>query len=441
MGDELSRRQKLLNGRSLEFIAVESPYKNPARQPFPPTLLSLQPPPSLYYSLLPYTVFHPSSAYPTMKISSSTSLLFATLAISSSSPCLAAPASDPPSSEPGMTSSPSSQHVAARRDSSAGRALRPPNMQRSIDMARAIVNEDPEARGLFNLLDLDCLICPVAKLLVDCDKDKEKSAGGKQAMFEAGSRPSMSTAEAINNLQGALAMLMDQDASSPPYAPADSSSAPADPSYPADDSSDPADARKDDGDDSVDSDGEQDDSSSSAAAADYDPASASPSLPGNPPNTPTSDMSSTTMSTPDMSSTSTSGELAPVHDVASGPTGALAGGLDGGLIDIKVLRRWGSRAVPSPVPSQVAAAPAEAAGAPSSVTSGASSAVLSVPSTVESKAPPPAGNAAAGAVDKGSSAANTGTSAAPAKAKEAPGIVIGKVEGGPAMVEKETGTA
>jgi hypothetical protein len=113
-------------------------YKNPARQPFPPTLLSPQPPPSLYYSLLPLTVFHPPSAYPTMKISSSTSLLFATLAISSSSPCLAAPASDPPSSEPGMTSSPSSQHVAARRDSSAGRALRPSNMQQSIDMARAI---------------------------------------------------------------------------------------------------------------------------------------------------------------------------------------------------------------------------------------------------------------------------------------------------------------
>ncbi|KAJ7109854.1 hypothetical protein C8R44DRAFT_265045 [Mycena epipterygia] len=114
-----------------------------------------------------------------MKISSSTSLLFATLAISSSSTSLAAPAGEPSQSEARMTSSPSDHHVTARQDPSAGRSLRPSNMQQAMDMARSI---DNEGRGLLDLLGP--LLCPITSALLTCPA---KSASGKQSMLEADS--------------------------------------------------------------------------------------------------------------------------------------------------------------------------------------------------------------------------------------------------------------
>jgi hypothetical protein len=68
-----------------------------------------------------------------MKIPSSSSLLFATLAISSSSSSLAAPAGDAPQSEGGMSSSPSNHHMAARRGSTTTRGLRPADMEVGAD--------------------------------------------------------------------------------------------------------------------------------------------------------------------------------------------------------------------------------------------------------------------------------------------------------------------
>ncbi|KAJ7754980.1 hypothetical protein DFH07DRAFT_496445 [Mycena maculata] len=237
-----------------------------------------------------------------MKISSSSSLLFA-LAISSSSSSLAAPAGDPLNSEASMTSSPSGHHVAARRDSTAGRGLRPSNMQEAIESARSIDTDDLDARG--GLLDglplgLPAALCGLTKLLVTCPVPD-----GKQAMMEAESNAPMSRAQAMQMLQEAMVALQDGSSS---YTPSDDGD--------SDDNDNDADdsARKDDSDDSFnngtwnapagassggdsssgDPSSPKDDSNSTAAAADYDSAAASPSLSRNPPNTPK--MSSTTAS-------------------------------------------------------------------------------------------------------------------------------------------------
>ncbi|KAJ7610839.1 hypothetical protein FB45DRAFT_941758 [Roridomyces roridus] len=225
-----------------------------------------------------------------MKISSSSSLLFA-LAISTSSSSLAAPAGEPSTSEAGLTSSPSGHDLASRRDSMAGRNLRPSNMQESIEQARSTDHELEERGKLLDILGLSGLACGVLDSLATCDA----APSGKQALLAQ--RPS--NQEAIQVLQSVIhALQSDSSDSSPDASRQDDGDD--EPESGDDDEDDGAeDGEPDDDDDDDDEDGP----SSPVAAADYAPTtSSSSSLPTNPPNT------------PEMSSTSASAE----------PTGGLA---------------------------------------------------------------------------------------------------------------------
>ncbi|KAJ7024425.1 hypothetical protein C8F04DRAFT_162819 [Mycena alexandri] len=224
-----------------------------------------------------------------MKIPSSSSMIFATLAISASSTSLAAPTNgDTPNAEATLTSSPSGNRIASRRDSFA-RGVRPTNMQQEIDLARSVTENDGlEARGFLDPL-LGGILCPLVTPILDCREPagakKEKAGKQSQSTFEAGPSTSMSSEEAIQRFESAIAIIKAQQASDPSYTPSDDSNSSPDGSRSGDDSGaggDSWDAHVGVGDDDS---TPQDNSDSTAAAAEYDPATPSP-----PPNTP--DMSS-----------------------------------------------------------------------------------------------------------------------------------------------------
>ncbi|KAF7307231.1 hypothetical protein MIND_00516800 [Mycena indigotica] len=155
-----------------------------------------------------------------MKIPASSSLILATIAISSSSSSLAAPTGEvPPHADSSMTSSPSGHNI----EGAASRSLRPADMQESI--ARA--TEEP--RGLLGDL-LGAILCPV--LEIGCPP---KSQGGKQAIFEAAANSHPTKDEAIADLQAAIDIIQNQLSGPPPPAndeEPDSSSSDADSSSP-----------------------------------------------------------------------------------------------------------------------------------------------------------------------------------------------------------------
>ncbi|KAK7063924.1 hypothetical protein R3P38DRAFT_3164910 [Favolaschia claudopus] len=409
-----------------------------------------------------------------MKLPSSTSaILVATLAISSSSTTLAAPTSgDPPSSESRLTTpnSPSRNRVAARRGSSAGRAIRPLNMQRSIDVARSVVNNEPEARGLLD--PLGSLLCPLVDVVVKCPS-KVGLSSGKQAAFEdefeTSVAPSQSRTAAIQSLEAALVILRNQEASS--YTPTD-------PSNPPDD------ARLDDGDDG-DSAGSivddptapQDEPSSSTTVLDYTSTASSSAFPSSSASASASP-SAALYASADVSATAGSTQAtgmparrdapsapAPVGTVA-GTLGSVAGPIQiaaGGLVaTIKGVpgsifgRRWATRSAPVSPPVQApvpvpdpAAAAGPAAAAPPLIISvvggtpapGVLGTVLGAPAI--GMVPDSPGGAVSPVVGTAGGVGKTIQYTAPSTGtvKSVPGVVVGTGQGAGQMVVGKAGDA
>ncbi|KAJ6609343.1 hypothetical protein B0H10DRAFT_2225986 [Mycena sp. CBHHK59/15] len=297
-----------------------------------------------------------------MKIPSSSSLIFATLAISSSSSTLAAPAGDPPNSEASMTSSPSGH---ARRDSTASRSLRPSNMQQAADAvmeSRAFISRTIEARTPL-LGVLGSILGPPLASLGLCPT----SMGAAQAMEAQSAFPVISNAQAIDTLRVVIAALQ-EDASTKDA---------------SDDSSDFSSSTLS-SDASTSTTG---DSSSSATDASYGSATASPFLPGNPPNTPA--MSSTTTSAEPTDAPFRRDLPIAIGGVAAVPLAAASmptsqvGAVPSTVVD----------KVPPPaagVPGMVVGnVPSPVAGAPGMVVSNVPLPIASAPGTAAGNIPPP----------------------------------------------------